>query len=95
MSLVKRIVQVPLDGGQSEDGHPFATGQPSNLEVTNARFLQGGAIGKRFGGKLAPSLTNSTPNWLLEGGLHTVAEHSGRLVAVTHDDTDSQVNFCA
>ena len=85
MSLVKRIVQVPLDGGQSEEQHPFATDQPSNLEVTNARFLQGGAIGKRFGVELAPSLTNSTPNWLLEGGLHTVAEHSGRLVAVTHD----------
>ncbi len=85
MTLQKQIVQLPLDGGQNDAAHEFASDVASNLEVTDGRYLQSGAIAKRFGIEAATTLEDATPGYAVDGGLHTITEHGGRLVAITHD----------
>lgn len=85
MTLQRQIVNVPLDGGKTDAEHPFAALSPGNGEVTDARFLSAGAVSKRLASSAAPTLDAITAYINSEGGAHSIAEHDGRLIAVTHD----------
>jgi hypothetical protein len=89
VSLSKQIQQVLIHGGLTEEAHPFVAVAPGNSEVINGRFLAEGAIAKRHGSTYS-EIVDWTPNLSAEGGSHTLTEHDGRLVVLTHDGALAQ-----
>jgi hypothetical protein len=78
------VINVPISGGRSDDKEAWAAMSPDNADVVNARYLADGSIAKRHGILPYPTLTGVAPK-ATEGLGHTIAEHDGRLLAITHD----------
>lgn len=85
MSLQRQPVEVPIYAGTTDEKHDFVAVGPGNAAVENGRFLSDGAISKRFGHELPPTLSAVSPNANNEGGAHTIIETGGRLGALLHD----------